>query len=147
MLFKLVMLFAIIGYFRYEWIGINYVPLYIGSHNPVASFIFEFASLLLVIGISMLLKQVEQLQQEKESTYLVKQNKLESEIEFLKLQISPHFYFNVMNSIYHSIKIDPEQAEDIVLQLSEVMKYHIYDSSKEQVELEHELQNIHHYIL
>jgi LytS/YehU family sensor histidine kinase len=78
--------------------------------------------------------------------YEVKQNQLESELQFLKLQISPHFYFNIMNSIYHSIKINPAQAEKIVMELSEIMKYHIYDCSREKVELTKELNAIRNYI-
>lgn len=76
----------------------------------------------------------------------MEQSRMDSEPEFLKLPIKPHFYFNIMNSIYHSITIDPDRAEVIILQFSEMMQFYIYECSKEKVQLESEIRNIHNYI-
>ena len=76
----------------------------------------------------------------------LKEKRMDWEPEFLKLPIKPHFYFSIMNSIYHSITIDPDQAEVILLQFSEMMQFYVYECSKEKVPLESEIRNIHNYI-
>jgi LytS/YehU family sensor histidine kinase len=146
MLFLLTVLFTLLSYGRFLLIDPAYVPAYVHHDYPKISMLFLFISLVMIMGTAMLLKLIRLFQDQKEKVHQLRQHHLESELQFLKLQISPHFYFNIMNSIYHSIKIDPEQAERIVLQLSDIMKYHIYDCHKETVELEHELKNIHNYI-
>lgn len=82
--------------------------------------------------------------QNREAT--LEESRMDSESEFVKLPIKPHFYFNIMNSIYHSIAIDPDRAEVIILQFSEMMQFYIYECSKERVQLESEIRNIHNYI-
>lgn len=64
----------------------------------------------------------------------------------VELHISPHFFFNVLNSIYHSIKLNPDQAEDILLKFSELMQYYVYDCREEKILLEKEAKNIRNFI-
>lgn len=145
-LLTLIVVFTLLSYFRFLLIDPAYVPAYVRPDYPEISIVFLFISLTMIIGTTMLVKIIRLFQQQKITMQQLKQYQLESELQFLKLQINPHFYFNIMNSIYHSIKIDPDQAEKIVMQLSDIMKYHIYDCHKEKVELQHELKNIHNYI-
>ncbi|MEO6168708.1 MAG: histidine kinase [Chitinophagales bacterium] len=145
-LLTLIVVFTLLNYLRFQWIDPAYVPAYVRFDYPEISIFFLFFSLVMITGTAMLLKIIRLFQQQNVTVHQLKQYQLESELQFLKLQISPHFYFNIMNSIYHSIKIDPEQAERIVLQLSDIMKYHIYDCRKDKVELEHEVQNLNNYI-
>ena len=70
----------------------------------------------------------------------------DSEQQFINFPMKPHFFFNIMNSIYHSITLNPVQAETILLQLSEMMQFNIYECSKEKVQLENEIRNIQNYI-
>lgn len=145
-LLALIVVFTFMSYLRFQWINPAYVPAYVRSDYPKISIFFLFFSLVMIIGTTMLLKMIRLFQHQKVAVHQLKQYQLESELQFLKLQISPHFYFNIMNSIYHSIKIDPDQAEKIVMQLSDIMKYHIYDCHKEKVALHHEIKNIYNYI-
>ncbi|HYV91212.1 MAG TPA: histidine kinase [Chitinophagales bacterium] len=76
----------------------------------------------------------------------VNQSFLPKRAESLRVNLSPHFFFNILNSIYHSIKLNPDQAEDILLKFSELMRYYIYDCLNEKIMLEKEVRNIRNFI-
>ncbi|MDG3583434.1 sensor histidine kinase [Galbibacter pacificus] len=72
--------------------------------------------------------------------------KVHSELQFLKTQLNPHFLFNSLNAVYTlSIKKSSDTPEAI-LNLSELMRYMIYEANKDMVSLEKELNYIHNYI-
>lgn len=74
------------------------------------------------------------------------QERLKSELSFLRSQISPHFMFNILNSIVYLIRSKSELAESVTIQLSELMRYMLYTSSEEAVSLEKELNYLRNYI-
>ena len=85
-------------------------------------FNYMFTSLFLVffsVGMRVLERhsQTEKLQKELEK------EKLNSELAFLKNQISPHFFFNTLNNIYSLISINAEDSQKAVLKLSKLMRY------------------------
>jgi two-component system sensor histidine kinase AlgZ len=75
-----------------------------------------------------------------------KKEKINIELLHLKSQVSPHFFFNTLNNLYGLIDKDKAKAKQMVLTLSEMMRYSIYDGQKECVPLEDELQYIKNYI-
>jgi sensor histidine kinase YesM len=60
-------------------------------------------------------------------------NTLKSEMEQLKNQINPHFLFNMLNNANVLIKKDPEKASDVLMKLSDLLRYQLYDSARENV--------------
>ncbi|MCD9855281.1 sensor histidine kinase [Epilithonimonas sp. JDS] len=85
-------------------------------------------------------------------TTQLQQQKLEVEIQniniekdFLKSQLNPHFLFNTLNNLYGlSVKKD-DSAPEVILNLSEIMSYTLYESNSEKVSLEKELDFIRNY--
>ena len=70
----------------------------------------------------------------------------ESELQFLKSQINPHFLFNNMNNLYaHAIEQSPKTPE-IILELSSVLRYMLYDCKAEQVPLGKEVEHLENFI-
>lgn len=66
----------------------------------------------------------------------------ESELQFLKSQINPHFLFNNLNNLYaHAIENSPRTPE-IILELSAVLRYMLYDCKAEYVSLRKEVEQI-----
>ncbi|MEO9964209.1 MAG: histidine kinase [Reichenbachiella sp.] len=75
-----------------------------------------------------------------------KREKASTEIQHLQSQVSPHFFFNTLNNLYGLIDKDANQAKEMVLKLSDLMRYSIYEGQKEWVTLEEELSYIQNYI-
>ena len=106
---------------------------------------YTFNSLFLVffsLGLRVLERnsRIEKLQKELEK------EKLNSELAFLKNQISPHFFFNTLNNIYSLISINAEDSQKAVLQLSKLMRYLLYDSEHGNTLLSNEIDFMNNYI-
>jgi two-component system, LytTR family, sensor kinase len=84
--------------------------------------------------------QTEKLQKELE------REKLNSELAFLKNQISPHFFFNTLNNIYSLISINQDDSQKAVLKLSKLMRYLLYDSEHGDTLLSSEIDFMNNYI-
>lgn len=69
----------------------------------------------------------------------------ESELQSLRSQLSPHFLFNTLNSIYALITISPEQAQNAVHRLSQLLRYVLYENP-EEVTLRQELDFVRNYV-
>ena len=71
---------------------------------------------------------------------------LENELKYLRSQIQPHFFFNTLNNLY-SLTIDKsDKAPDLILKLSDLMKYFLYETGKEFQTLKNEISHIKDYI-
>jgi LytS/YehU family sensor histidine kinase len=76
---------------------------------------------------------------------LEKQN-FKSELSLLKNQLNPHFLFNTLNNIDALINENSPNASLALNKLSEIMRYVVYDSDKDFVELQDEINYIQNYI-
>ncbi len=105
---------------------------------------FRFVPLIAII-ISTLVKHL--LDKHNAELNAVIHDKIKTELDYLKSQINPHFFFNTLNTLYAMAitKGDNETANGIS-QLSELMRYIIYDTQNEYIELEKEIEHIHNYI-
>ncbi|MCU4163460.1 sensor histidine kinase [Carboxylicivirga caseinilyticus] len=101
---------------------------------------------LIISGFALGLRVIEEhIATEKRQKELEKE-KLNSELAFLKNQVSPHFFFNTLNNIYALIEISTKDAQDSVLKLSKLMRYLLYDSEDGKTELKQEVDFLNHYI-
>ena len=73
-------------------------------------------------------------------------NYLEKELSNLRLQMNPHFLFNTLNSIYSLSKINSAKTPDMVLKLSEMLRYVTYKSDKPLTTISEEIEIIDHYV-
>jgi len=69
-----------------------------------------------------------------------------TELNALKAQINPHFLFNTLNNIYGMNQINPEKGSEMIMELSDVMRYHLEFSKEGKVKLEDEIQLLQSYI-
>lgn len=70
----------------------------------------------------------------------LERNSLRSELAHLKSQINPHFLFNTLNNIHVLIRKDTEKASDLLLKLSELLRYQLYDNSQDKVFLSSDIK-------
>ncbi|WP_169435067.1 sensor histidine kinase [Neolewinella persica] len=77
---------------------------------------------------------------------LLEKEKTATELDLLKQQVNPHFFFNTLNNLYAlSLRQAPETPET-VLQLSELMRYVIYKAKDERVQLQEEVKYLQDYL-
>lgn len=75
-----------------------------------------------------------------------RRNAAEAELSWLKHQLNPHFLFNTLNNISSLVQIDADKAQDCIGQLSDLLRYALYDSEKEMVPITGEVEFMKNYI-
>ncbi|MEM8526120.1 MAG: sensor histidine kinase, partial [Bacteroidota bacterium] len=76
----------------------------------------------------------------------LEKEKVDAELSFLRQQINPHFYFNTLNNLYALSLTKDQRTPEVILQLSELMRYVIYKGKEKTVLLKEELKYIEDYI-
>jgi two-component system, LytTR family, sensor kinase len=100
----------------------------------------------IVVLISWLMKVASD-KYKYEKKYQETQNQfLQSELSYLKSQISPHFLLNSLNNIYSFAVINSPKTPDAVLKLSEILKYFLYESNGNAIAINREVEVIQSYI-
>lgn len=77
---------------------------------------------------------------------ILTQEKLQAELKFLKTQIHPHFLFNTLNNLYALTLKKSERAPEMVLKLSELINYMLYECRSDEVSLSKEIKFIRNYV-
>lgn len=77
---------------------------------------------------------------------IVKKEKTEMELQYLKSQINPHVLFNNLNTIYSYALEKPKEVPEMILMLSDNLKHVLYESNAPKIPLEKELDYIDNYI-
>lgn len=98
-----------------------------------------------VVFISLLKFTVDRFILEGEKKTL-ENEKLNAELNYLKAQVNPHFLFNTLHNLNYLTQVKSEQATDVVVKLSNIMRYMIYDADKSTVLLSKEIEYIKDYL-
>ncbi|WP_396635845.1 sensor histidine kinase [Maribacter sp. R77961] len=76
----------------------------------------------------------------------LERRQLKTELRFLRSQVSPHFFFNTLNNIYSLTLEKSDKAPEVILKLSELMRYLLYATKKRRQDLTNEIECIQNYI-
>ncbi len=98
------------------------------------------------IFISTILKLAKAWFSQKATTRELEKQNLTTELNFLKSQVNPHFLFNTLNNLYALTLQKSDTAPEVVLQLSDLLRYMLYDCNEQRVPLEKEVHYIKNYI-
>jgi len=88
---------------------------------------------------------IDYFRQQKRQRALERQQ-LETEVQMLRMQLNPHFLFNTLNNLYGLALTKSDHLPDLMLQLSELLRYLHDEGKKSKVELDKELNFLSHYI-
>jgi len=110
--------------------------------NQVASFLFSF----FVAATSTLIKIISDWTRQLREKQELQTQTMQSELRFLKSQINPHFLFNTLNNLYALTLKKSDKAPEIVIKLSEMMRYMLYECNEKNVLLQKEVNYIQNYI-
>ena len=108
--------------------------------------IFMLLTAFLTLGISTSIAAVQKWQSDESLRRQLEEEKINSELSYLKAQINPHFFFNTLNNIYALTGIDSERARMALLKLSRMMRYVLYETEKNQTLLSREVEFIRDFI-
>ena len=107
---------------------------------------FFFIPSALVAGASTLFKIVSDWVKQQRNMQELETQTMQSELRFLKSQINPHFLFNTLNNLYALTLKQDEKAPEIVVKLSEMMRYMLYECNEKRVSLRKEVNYIRNYL-
>ena len=110
-----------------------------GDSEPFGIFAFIYFILLFFTLVRWTFKQIK-------SIITLKNEKKKTELLHLKSQVNPHFFFNMLNNLYGLVEKDSKKAQELILKLSDMMRYSIYDGQKETVLLSEEISYLQNYI-
>lgn len=98
--------------------------------------------MIFLIGITVVYRLVES----QKKLAQIAEERTKAELLYLKNQINPHFFFNTLNSLYGLALSKSEKTPEVVMKLSELMSYMLYDTKQNIVPLTKELNYIKNYI-
>ena len=105
-----------------------------------------FNPMVFVIAVSVAYRLVSDNVRAEQKNKEQERERLQSELSLLRAQISPHFMFNVLNSIVSLARMKSDLVEPVTHKLSELMRYMLYESKDKQVTLGQELNYLKSYI-
>jgi len=95
-----------------------------------------------VVGIAIFKKWINDVQHMNE----LQQINLKAELEQLKSQVNPHFLFNTLNNLLVLTKTDQDKASQVLLGLSDLLRYQLYDSTREKIVLSKDIAFIQNFL-
>lgn len=110
-----------------------------GENEPFQIFALIYFLLLIFLFLRWIFKQVK-------TIIKLKNEKAKTELQHLKSQVNPHFFFNTLNNLYGLVGKDPDKAQKLILKLSDMMRYSIYEGEREFVTIEEEVAYLKNYI-
>lgn len=115
-------------------------------HPSNTNALFLIAGMYVVVFLGVAIKLVNQYNSNQVEIQQLKSEKIEAELKFLKAQLHPHFLFNTLNNLYSLTLEKSDKASGVVLKLSELLDYVLYECNSELVLLEKEINQMENYI-
>lgn len=97
-------------------------------------------------GVAAAIKLMKCFYERQQAALILEREKASAELQMLKAQLHPHFLFNTLNNIYSFTQDVSEKASGMIMGLSQLLRYILYDCSKPLVPLDKELKMISDYI-
>jgi len=130
-----------LGITAYELtIGGKESVIFLGDYPPALSIIvIIYYAILLVAGIIWVIMQLK-------AVLKLKHENTKNELLHLQSQVNPHFFFNMLNNLYGMVDKDINKSKQLILKLSDLMRYSIYEGEKRLVSLNEEVAYLKNYI-
>lgn len=123
-------------------------PRFPHGHRPIWGpwFITNMFSSLAILFVSTTYWAITQARKRLQWEFSMKNENLQTELKFLKSQINPHFLFNALNNIYSLSYTHSEKTPEMIMKLSNMLRYMLYENNERKVSLREEITYIRHYI-
>lgn len=126
-----------------DWLFPGYFFIAYYEWQDILGFVLAYVVLTTLLKLS---KAWFKLSAQKQRLELLEKEKLQVELKALKSQINPHFLFNSLNNLYGLALDKDEKTPDLLLQLSQSMRYMLYESNEDLVALNREIDYLNNYL-
>lgn len=107
---------------------------------------YYYLTSLITAGVSTIVKISSDWAKQLRVQQELETRTMQTELNFLKSQINPHFLFNTLNSLYALTLKKSDEAPEVVIKLSEMMRYMLYECNEQKVLLGKEISYIRNYL-
>ncbi|HUB60134.1 MAG TPA: histidine kinase [Puia sp.] len=126
---------------------VNGSPFFAGnSRLTIPDLAAQLINGIYLVGLTTALKFFKDTMQQRQRIREQEKQQIALELNFLKAQVHPHFFFNTLNNLYSLTLQRSDQAPEVVLKLSSLMSYMLYESGAPFVPLDKEIANLENYI-
>lgn len=108
--------------------------------------LLRFLIAILMIGFNIAIKLFFKSLRDGDVVKMLEYSKLQSELEYLKYQINPHFFMNTLNNIHALVDIEKTQAKKAIIELSKMMRYVLYEANDKSIPLSREVLFLRNYV-
>lgn len=117
-----------------------------GPRRPPSHFLFNLLILSIAYILAVTVEVFNHLKKKEAETIKARNVNLQNELKLLKSQINPHFLFNSLNNIYTLAGIDSNKTQKSIINLSDMLRYVLYECDQETVPLKKEIKYIENYL-
>ena len=125
-------------------------PLRPAGHRPHGGIpmplLLDFVIAVLMLGFDLAIALLARYQEEQEKARRLEAAHLRNELEHLKAQVNPHFFMNMLNNIHGMVEMNPARAQVMIMELSNLMRYVLYEGAKPRTPLYKEIDFIANYV-
>ncbi|WP_460471476.1 sensor histidine kinase [Emticicia fontis] len=115
-------------------------------NNQALFYLNSFIQYLYIFGISASYSFFTDYQRQQSTKRDNEHERLKSELSFLRSQISPHFMFNLLNSLVALNRKKSNLVEPVLLKMSDLLRYMLYEKDDKQISLDNEVKYLQNYI-
>lgn len=101
---------------------------------------------ILMLGFNLAIVLLFKYLREQENLKMLENMRMQEELKYLKAQINPHFFMNMLNNIHAMVEVDQERAQDMILELSKLMRYVLYEGDNSMTTFANEVKFISSYV-
>lgn len=99
-----------------------------------------------IVGLAVAFKLFQHSYNSSQKMQDLKEDQLKTELAYLKTQVNPHFLFNTLNNMYVMSKKKSDNLPDTIMQLSDLLRYQLYDTEADMVPLKNEIKYLQNYL-
>lgn len=145
--------FGLVLNFAYRYYIV--IPLRTGRPSPPPGFggafrqvfaLFSFVVMNSVAMFGIFIRMFKYWYREQRQKMQIEQEKIRAELELLRAQLHPHFLFNTLNNLYSLVLERSEKAPDMLMRLSALLSYVLYECKAPEVPLDKEIRLLKDYI-
>lgn len=123
------------------------MPEHINEINFFLGLLAGLRGAITIGGLAAAIKLMKYLYTKEQRNLQLQKENISSQLQLLKAQVHPHFLFNTLNNIYAEVQQGSPVAANMVISLSEILRYMLYECQKPLVPLEKELRMLKQYML